>query len=540
MRHSFVPLLLLTALTACEPETEGNSIQIDIEIVGQGTVTATGRDACSADCEREFYLDESGDGTPPVTQINLAAIPAPGWRFSHWEPFTEKFGRTIPNVCSNGTDTVSVISLDLVTAEQVDGFFEYGCRAVFVMDGAGGDGYAASASMPNDDEGSPGGLTYGALEDFLAFCGEQPAAQKTDGYDGYVTIFVEEETTEVKMPGVAPRTCDAAGDGSIALGGFAAAGFDCWLGILDGDALTLQETLGGDCDDLYQIVVHDDGAMTAAGDLTADGSTFVADLAADGTVSAVTRLDADAIPSLLTPLSDGGVIVGMTRYLGATTEVDLVRLASDRTIAWQTVLSGGAIDIDGVTELDDGGLLAWGSQGADFASANGLLIALDLDGAIDWQRTYGAGGDVDFRGAFASGNGFRAVGNLANVGSLVLDLDATGAVTEARALRDASGVSGGFLVGAFARAGGGVMFGRVDIGAGSMHALATAADLTVADCDEPSTGIVAETPTVPSAAATATAAAGALVASSVATFPTTPTTILAIPGAAVRTDACSE
>jgi len=133
--------------------------------------------------------------------------------------------------------------------------------------------------------------------------------------------------------------------------------------------------------------------------------------------------------------SDGGFIVGgETSSFGANTEVWVLKLDADGNIQWQKTYGGGGDDVaHSIQQTSDGGYIVAGetdSFGAGFADF--WVLKLDSNGEVLWQKTYG-GGEDDIAHSIqqTSDGGFIVAGETASFGAgfadfWVLKLDSNG------------------------------------------------------------------------------------------------------------------
>jgi hypothetical protein len=90
-------------------------------------------------------------------------------------------------------------------------------------------------------------------------------------------------------------------------------------------------------------------------------------------------------------LGDGGyIIVGSTYSFNASTDVLLVRTDPDGNMLWYKTYGGPGTDsANSVQVLEDGGLIIAGNTVTLNASYDALLVRVDPEGNMLWNRTYG-------------------------------------------------------------------------------------------------------------------------------------------------------
>ncbi len=138
------------------------------------------------------------------------------------------------------------------------------------------------------------------------------------------------------------------------------------------------------------------------------------------------------------PTSDGGyVVVGYTESFGAgERDIWVLKLDLGGDIEWQRAYGGWSIEwASSIQETSDGGYVVAGhtkSFGAGFFDI--WIFKLDIDGDVEWQRTYGgAVNDYGKSVLQTSDGGYIVSGRTYSVGSgscdgLVLKLNSAGAI----------------------------------------------------------------------------------------------------------------
>lgn len=186
------------------------------------------------------------------------------------------------------------------------------------------------------------------------------------------------------------------------------------------------------------------------------------------------------------PTGDGGYVVA-----GYTSSNDgdvtghhgggdgwVLKLDGDGLLVWQTTLGGTEVeDLSDLEETSDGGFIVVGqseSDDGDVIGGHGLadvwLVKLDVDGALQWQKTLGGGGtDQGYAVRALPGGGYLLAGvtgsSDGDVTGLdgfwdgwVVETDATGEVVRERTLGGSS--SDGALALCLTADGGSIVVGR--------------------------------------------------------------------------------
>lgn len=147
-------------------------------------------------------------------------------------------------------------------------------------------------------------------------------------------------------------------------------------------------------------------------------------------------------------LPDGTWIAAGTGYARSASQLDLwvIRLDERGAILWQRWL-GGARDEHGgeVLPTADGGFLVVGTTESDGAGGrDGLVVRLDADGSVAWQRTVGGPGEDELGAVVAlSGDRYLAAGESSSAGAgdrdaWLVQLSSTGDVLWSRVYGGAS------------------------------------------------------------------------------------------------------
>lgn len=245
--------------------------------------------------------------------------------------------------------------------------------------------------------------------------------------------------------------------------------------------------LGDDKDDEFNsVAATPDGGAVVAGSTASFGVSgrdgWVAKFKSDGAVEWQYRFGGpndDDFRAVETTADGGYVLAGGTNSWGTgRSDLWIVKLKSNGAIAWERVYGGTDDDAAAaVAWTSDGGLVAAGrtaSFGAGYKDV--YVIKVKADGAIDWQKAYGGGGDDEAGGIVQTADhGYAVVGSTDSFdpgkGREVfgLRLDAVGALTWA-STAGGSGDDEGFAIAQTADQGFAVAGSTASFGAGSYDA----------------------------------------------------------------------
>jgi len=229
--------------------------------------------------------------------------------------------------------------------------------------------------------------------------------------------------------------------GGSALG---AASYDAWLVKLDHKGnVQWSKTFGGPGEDGFSSVhqTSDDGYI-AAGDTGSFGpgvqysaiTAWVFRLDPVGNVLWAKDYGADEADSVQ-QTNDGGFIVAGTVAVGSLPSADawVFKLDPDGNMVWQ---KGFGITIDNraksVQQTQDGGYVVVAEKITlgpveNFLSSEALILRLDADGNLLWQRAYAGGGFTQPHSIRTTSDGGFIVASRANPGGpFLLKLDAVG------------------------------------------------------------------------------------------------------------------
>lgn len=193
-------------------------------------------------------------------------------------------------------------------------------------------------------------------------------------------------------------------------------------------------------DEVYSVQQTQDGGYILAGTANSFGSgnpnVWVLKFNLDGTIAwqkvyLVNNLDDRAFSIQQT--SDGGyILAGGTTSSSTYQDFLILKLNSDGTIAWQKVYGGpGYNDIAySVQQTSDGGYIVSGITGS-FGEYNwAWVLKLNSEGSISWEKSYGIRGGNQFA-IFVqqtSDGGYIVLGSLAAGRSWVLRLNSDGSI----------------------------------------------------------------------------------------------------------------
>ena len=186
---------------------------------------------------------------------------------------------------------------------------------------------------------------------------------------------------------------------------FGAGGSDIWIVKLNPEgSIDWQKVYGGiGQDKAASIEQTSDLGFIIAGETNSFGAGFrdiwLLKLNPDGTIDwqktygGINHEWANAIKQT----SDGGYIVGATTSSGGAGKYDamLLKLNSDGTIAWQKTY-GGIDDeqISSIQQAADQGFIVLATTSSFGASQKDIwLLKINSDGSVDWQNTYGGAGN---------------------------------------------------------------------------------------------------------------------------------------------------
>jgi uncharacterized delta-60 repeat protein len=208
---------------------------------------------------------------------------------------------------------------------------------------------------------------------------------------------------------------------------------------------TWAKTYGGTGEDINSAIHQtSDGGYIAAGSTvsfgTGDDDFWVLKLNSDGSIAwqkTYGGIGAEIVMSIQATSDSGYIVTGYTNSFGAGGyDLLVLKLTSDGSIAWQKTYGGSAFDSSSsIQQTSDGGYIvaggtdAFGADGGDF-----LVLKLDSDGSIAWQKTYGGlGEDYPLSMQQTSDGGYIVGGRTNSFGAggydlLVLKLTSDGSI----------------------------------------------------------------------------------------------------------------
>ena len=168
--------------------------------------------------------------------------------------------------------------------------------------------------------------------------------------------------------------------------------------------ITWAKTYGGTGEDINSAIHQtSDGGYIAAGITgsfgAGDDDFWVLKLNSDGSIGwqkTYGGIGAEIVMSIQATSDGGYIVTGYTNSSG-TGDYDywVLKLTTDGSVAWQKTYGGSAFDSSSsIQQTSDGGYIVAG--GTDTFGAGGgdfLVLKLDSDGSISWQKTYGGPGE---------------------------------------------------------------------------------------------------------------------------------------------------
>jgi hypothetical protein len=185
----------------------------------------------------------------------------------------------------------------------------------------------------------------------------------------------------------------------------ASGNYDCWVLKLDGNGNVMWEkTYGGSEDDrAYSIEQTRDGGYIVAGKSWSFGAglydIWVLKLNSDGTVlwqKTYGGSENDTTiytNSIQQTADDGYILVGDTNSFGAGgVDIWVLKLDSNGNITWQKTY-GGSLQHEGaycIKQTREGGYIVVGKIRSFGGDSDSLVLKLDTNGDVSWQKTYGS------------------------------------------------------------------------------------------------------------------------------------------------------
>ena len=402
-RSFFIGLCLAAALGwSCNGDTNGE------DDAGED---AAGDDAAGDDAAADAQDDGADDGGGEDTREEDGIEPTAGTWAKTYGGREDDIAYCIENTTDGG----------YVAAGATSSYGEGGSDAwVVKLDAGGRIEWEKTYGGPADEEArsikqAPDGgyIVAGSTESFGV------------GSDGAIWVLRLDEDGGVQWQktfdhGQGAAVALAGGGGYAVAGGTAqhgAGGSDAWVIKLDEDGSILWQNTYGDSDSetAYAIANTSDVGFAVAGWTSSFGAGWadfwVLKLDEDGAVEwakAYGGSEAEDARFIMQTPDDGFVVAGWTVSFGAG-EADawVLKLDSDGGVQWQSAFGGPGIDrVFSVSRASDGGYVvagrteSFGSGGADV-----MVLGLDSDGALQWQKTFGSSYDEEARGAAHTGDG---------------------------------------------------------------------------------------------------------------------------------------
>ena len=245
-------------------------------------------------------------------------------------------------------------------------------------------------------------------------------------------------------------TINPTSDGGCAVGGwttsFGAGARDFWVLKLGPDgAVQWQKTYGGRGEEAADLVFPtSDGGYAVTGYATSFGGfdVWVLKLDASGAIQWQKTYGGskeDEAVSIQETLDGGYIVAGETQSFGAGDwDLWILKLDAAGAIQWQKTYGGPGVDkcsADPIVQTTDGGYVVTGLTESFGAGGTDVwVLKLDENGVIQWQKTYGGGGNEEahaMRQTLDGGYVVAAFGNSFGLGQLdvwILKLDTNGAV----------------------------------------------------------------------------------------------------------------
>ena len=213
-----------------------------------------------------------------------------------------------------------------------------------------------------------------------------------------------------------------------------AGGSDAWVVRLDETgSIVWQNTYGGsDSDTAYAIAPTSDSGFAVAGWTASFGAGWadfwVLKLDGSGDVEwakAYGGSEAEDARFITQTPDNGFVVAGWSVSFGAgEADMWILKLDADGGVQWQSVYGGSGIDrAFSVSRASDGGYVAVGrTESFGAGGADMLILGLDSDGTLEWQKTFGSSYDEEARGVLHDGEDrITAAGKDAYYGTAAAD-----------------------------------------------------------------------------------------------------------------------
>lgn len=161
------------------------------------------------------------------------------------------------------------------------------------------------------------------------------------------------------------------------------------------------------------------------------------------------RSSSDALGDVIATDDGGYGLVGST--FGDGTDCWVARTDADGDVAWERTLSRSDVDVPrSIVQTDDGGVaIAGHTITGDDRRKDAWLARLDAEGSVEWQRTYGEGGDdLGVELVRTADGGYALLGTTITAGrerTLLVKTDAAGRREWLRTLPDSGSVRAGLV-----------------------------------------------------------------------------------------------
>lgn len=258
---------------------------------------------------------------------------------------------------------------------------------------------------------------------------------KTYGGSGSERASVVQQTMDGGY--IVAGSIDSSGAGST----------DGWISKLDVSGnIEWQKTYGGNGgEEIASIQQTLDGGFIAAGSTTSSGTggkdIWVSRLDSNGQIEWQNTYGGvnDDEASTIVQTADGKYVLAGTSNPGGTRKKDLVvmKLDQDGKIEWQKTYGGDGDDVVHTIQPISNGqyILAGSTDSYGVGKKDAWVLKLNQDGEIVWQKTYGALGDDEAYSIYGSSDGGCIVAGWTNsyaglkIEAWVLKLDEDGIVT---------------------------------------------------------------------------------------------------------------